>query len=129
MSRARLAQALACAAILLVIPGAAGDDRHRLDGRRRLAARLGFALAGVASAAGRRGRDARARQPVGWLVLAIGLGVGVLLAGGVYGEGGVRTAWARSRPTSMAWLGDWPGIAVYFGLTGSWCCCSRPGGC
>jgi hypothetical protein len=55
---------------------------------------------------------------VGWLLLALGLGAGVTLACGAYAEASASTSLGPLPADEwMAWLGNWPGIAVYFGGT------------
>jgi hypothetical protein len=108
------------AAIVLVVPGAIVnallDYRDAID----LVAGFGFALLGLSAAT--TGAVVATRVPanaVGWIILAIGLGVGILLAAGAYGEAGLLTdAGPLPLDEYALWLSNWVGIPVFFGLTG-----------
>jgi hypothetical protein len=116
----RLAWGLAALAILLVVPGAAGTTAVDWKDAGDLPFGVGFALMGVASAA--TGALVASRVPgnaVGWIVLAMGVGVGVLLAFGAYGEAGELTEVGPLPGDEYAlWISNWAGIPVFFGLTG-----------
>ena len=81
-----------------------------------------FGLVGLASAVTGAVVAARVRgNPVGWLILGLGLGVGLLMSAGAYGEAGTTLATAAGRLPAddiAAWLGDVGGIPVFFGLPG-----------
>jgi hypothetical protein len=107
------------ASIVLVVPGAIANALLDYTNVIDLVAAAGFALAGVGAASA--GAVVAARVPgnaVGWLLLALGLGAGVTLACGAYAEASASTSLGPLPADEwMAWLGNWPGIAVYFGGT------------
>jgi hypothetical protein len=89
------------------------DDADAID----LVAGLGFTLLGIGAAT--TGAIVSARVPdnaVGWILLGLGTGLGFVIACGAYGELSATTS-AGPLPAArwLAWLGDWPGIAVIFG--------------
>ena len=58
-------------------------------------------------------------NPVGWLILAIGLGTALLLVTGAYAELGVETVVGPlPGQAGAAWIGSTMGVPVIFGLTG-----------
>jgi hypothetical protein len=118
--RRRLPGALAALAIVLVIPGAAATTAVDWTNPGDLPFGFGFALMGICCAA--TGAVVASRlpaNPVGWIVLAMGTGVGLLLVCGAYGE---ISATTRHGPLPadelVAWLGGWPSLPLFFGLTG-----------
>ncbi len=81
---------------------------------------IAFAMMGTLSAV--TGAVVAARvssNAIGWIVLALGLGVGLLLSLGAYAEIGVLTS-AGPLPAQAiaAWLSDVLGIPLFFGVTG-----------
>ena len=118
--RRRLPWLLAGLALVLVVPGAAAAIA--IDWTDAADLPFGFALAlmGVASAA--TGALVATRVPgnaVGWIILAMGLGLGVSLAFGAYGEAGTTTDSGPLPGDEYAlWFGTWIAIPVFFGLTG-----------
>jgi hypothetical protein len=118
--RPRLPWIVAGVAIALVIPGAAGTTAIDWTDAADLPFGVGFALMGVACAATGAVVASRVpRNPVGWIILAMGVGVGVLLAFGAYGEAGTTTSHGPLPLDEYAlWLSNWVGIPVFFGLTG-----------
>ncbi|CAA9347536.1 MAG: hypothetical protein AVDCRST_MAG72-1215 [uncultured Nocardioidaceae bacterium] len=116
----RLPTALAALAVLLVLPGAwlsaVLDYIDVVD----LVVGVAFALLGVASAI--TGAVVATRVPdngVGWIILGLGLGIGILLSTGAYGELGITTSVGPLPGQSVAvWVGDVAGIPVFFGLVG-----------
>ena len=107
------------ASVLLVVPAAIANAVLDYTDLIDLAAAAGFALAGVgAASAGALVAERVPGNAVGWLLLGIGLAGGVTLACGVYADLSASTSLGPMPADEwMAWLGDWPGIAVYFGLT------------
>jgi hypothetical protein len=74
---------------------------------------------GVASAV--TGAVVASRLPgnaVGWLILGLGVGVGVILACGSYAELGASGRGPSTGVPAAAWIGSTGGIPVFFGLTG-----------
>ena len=116
----RLPWIVAGAAIVLVVPGAALNTAVEWTDAGDLPFGVGFALLGVASAVTGAVVATRVpRNPVGWIILAMGLGVGVLLAFGSYGELGTSTSRGPLPLDEYAlWLSTWAGIPLFFGLTG-----------
>jgi hypothetical protein len=116
----RLAWGLGGLAVLLVLPGSILSTAVDLEDPADLPFGLGFALMGLACAA--TGSIVASRvpaNPVGWIVLAMGIGVGLLLLGGAYGEISVTTDHGPLPAAEFAsWLGGWPAIPIFFGLTG-----------
>jgi hypothetical protein len=118
--RRRLPWLLAGLATVLVVPGSAASTAIDWKDAADLPFGFVFALAGVASAA--TGAVVATRVPgnaVGWIILAMGLGTGVLLAFGAYGEAGTLTDVGPLPGDEYAlWLSGWTGIPTFFGLTG-----------
>ncbi len=79
----------------------------------------GFTLLGVGASV--TGGLVAARVPgnaVGWLLLALGVGMGFTLACGAYAEASATTSLGPLPADEWAaWLGDWPAILVLFGGT------------
>ena len=116
----RLPWALALVATVLAVGGSAASSAINWTGIVDLPFAIAFALLGVASAA--TGAVVASRLPrngVGWLILALGVGVGVVLSVGAYAEIGVETD-GEPLPgyRAAAWLGDVSGIPIFFGITG-----------
>jgi hypothetical protein len=107
-------------AVVLVVPGAIVNALLDYVDAIDLVAGFGFALLGLSAAT--TGAVVATRVPanaVGWIILATGLGVGILLAAGAYGETGVLTGAGPLPADEYAlWLSNWIGIPVFFGLTG-----------
>lgn len=107
-------------AVVLVVPGAIVNAMLDYNDAIDLVAGFGFALLGLSAAT--TGAVVASRVPanaVGWIILAIGLGVGILLASGAYGETGLLTERGPLPLDEYAlWLSNWVGITVFFGLTG-----------
>jgi hypothetical protein len=116
----RLAYPLAAVAIALSVPGAVLTTWVGWTGWADLPFGLAFSLLGVLSAV--TGAAVASRLPtnaIGWIILGLGLGVGLLLSLGAYAEIGVVTE-AGPLPGQLvvAWLADVLGIPLFFGLTG-----------
>ena len=116
----RLAWVLAGLAVLLAVSGAAVSTALDYVDWVDLAVGLAFAVLGVASAV--TGAVVARRVPgnaVGWIILCLGVGVGLLLSSGAYGEVGTTTSYGPLPGQAVAtWVGDVIGIPVFFGLTG-----------
>lgn len=116
----RLPTALAVLAVLLVVPGAATSTAVDWVDSVDLLVGVAFATLGVACAV--TGAVVATRVPgnaVGWIILGLGVGVGVLLASGAYAEIGTATELGPlPGQSTAAWVGDVMGIPVFFGLTG-----------
>jgi hypothetical protein len=116
----RLAWGLGALAVVLVLPGTILATAVDLKDPGDLPFGFGFALMGLACAA--TGSIVASRvpaNPVGWIVLTMGIGVGLLLLGGAYGEISVTTDHGPLPGDEVAaWLGGWPAIPIFFGLTG-----------
>jgi hypothetical protein len=116
----RLPVLLAGLAITLCVPGAVVTSLVQWTSWADLPFGVMFCLLGIASAVtGAAVASRLPRNPVGWLILALGLGVGLLLAAGAYAEVGVLTS-TGPLPTQAvaAWVGDVLSIPVFFGATG-----------
>ncbi|MDQ3105774.1 MAG: hypothetical protein M3Q87_11300 [Actinomycetota bacterium] len=116
----RLPACLAVVAVLLTLAGAGTSIALDWDSAVDVVFGVAFALVGVGSAITGAVVASRVRaNPVGWIILGLGLGVGVLLFAGAYGELGTGT---DSGPLPggdvAAWLGDVSSIALFFGLSG-----------
>jgi hypothetical protein len=116
----RLPLTLGVLAVLLGIPGAGAMAVLDGTGPGDLVVGAGFGLLGVASAA--TGVLVASRVPgnaVGWIILGLGLGVGLLMAAGTYAEIGLTTRYGPlPAQREAAWFGDVAGVPIFFGLTG-----------
>ena len=116
----RIPWVIAAAAAALTIGGVATNVWLDRGSPVDVAFGVVFGLVGLSSAVTGAVVASRVRgNPVGWVVLGLGLGVGVTMSAGAYGEVGLATP---SGPLPgddvLAWLGDVGGIPVFFGLTG-----------
>ena len=116
----RLAYTLAALAVVLSVPGSVATTWLDWTSPADVPFGLAFALLGVVGAL--TGALVASRVPgnsVGWLLLVLGLGVGVLLAAGAYAEAGITTSRGPLPAQEVAaWVGDAAGIPLFFGVTG-----------
>jgi hypothetical protein len=116
---ARLPWILCAIAVPLVIGGSVTNSVLDDAGTADLVSALGFTLLGIGAAT--TGAIVSTRVPgnaVGWILLALGTGLGFVVAAGAYAELSATTSLGPLPADRwLAWLGDWPGIAIIFGLT------------
>jgi hypothetical protein len=117
--RRRLTWLLWLLAVGLIVPGAVAnallDNANAID----LVADAGFmALAAGAATTGALVTTRVPGNAVGWILLALGAGIGFSIAAGAYGEASATSSLGPLPAERwMAWLGDWPSIPVVYGLT------------
>jgi hypothetical protein len=116
----RLAYTLAAAAVVLTVLGATVTTWMEWKGPGDLVDGTLFALVGVTSAV--TGAVVASRVPpnsVGWLILGLGLGIGLLLATNTYAD--LTTLSALNYlpgQVGAAWVSTGLDIPVFYGLTG-----------
>jgi hypothetical protein len=115
----RLATALAALGVALIVPAAAANAALDYTNVLDLVAGFGFTLLGVGASV--TGGVVAARVPrnaVGWLLIALGVGLAITLACGAYAEVSATTRYGPLPAEDWAaWLGDWPSLATLFGGT------------
>jgi hypothetical protein len=116
----RLPVTLAVLAVVLTIAGAVTNGWLDRASVVDIGFGVAFGLVGVACAVTGAVVASRVRgNPVGWIILLLGLGVGVVLSFGAYGEVGTATERGPLPGDDVAaWVGDVGGIPIFFGLTG-----------
>ena len=116
----RLAYALGVLASVVTVAATAVSTAIEWTGWADLVFAVSFCALGIAC--GLTGGIVAARVPgnaVGWLILAIGLGTGALLATGAYAEAAVDTSLGPLPGQAMAaWTSATLSVPVTFGLTG-----------
>ena len=115
----RLAIGLGVTGVALIVPAAAVNAALDYVDLLDLVAGLAFMLLGVgASVAGGLVAARVPRNAVGWLLLALGVGMGLTLACGAYAEVSATTERGPLPADEwMGWLGDWPAVMTLFGGT------------
>jgi hypothetical protein len=115
----RLAVPLSVLGVVLVVPAAVANALLDYVDALDLFAGFGFTLLGVGASV--TGGLVAARVPgnaVGWVLIALGLGIASTLAFGAYGEVSSTTDLGPLPGANWAaWLGDWPAIFTLFGGT------------
>jgi hypothetical protein len=110
---------LGAAGVLLIVPAAGVNAALDYVDALDLVAGLAFMLLGIGASAA--GAIVAARVPgnaVGWLLLALGVGIGLTLACGAYAEVSATTDLGPLPADEWAaWLGDWPAVMTLFGGT------------
>jgi hypothetical protein len=117
--KARLPWLLCAVAVGLVVAGSVANALLDYPAVADLVSALGVTLLGIGAAT--TGALVATRVPgnsVGWILLALGTGLGFLIACGAYAEVSATTSLGPLPADRwLAWLGDWPSIPLLFGLT------------
>jgi hypothetical protein len=104
--------------VVLVVPGPVANAVLDYPGG---AALVDIGFLALAAGAATTGVLVTTRVPgnaVGWILLALGTGIGFTIAAGAYAEASVTTSLGPLPGARwMAWLSDWPSIPVIYGLT------------
>ncbi len=112
----RLTWLLWLGAIVFIVPGAVAN--MLLDYPNAIVPDVGFMALAVGAAT--TGAIVATRVPgnaIGWILLALGAGVGFTIAAGAYGEVSTTTSLGPLPAAAwIGWLGDWPSIPVLYGL-------------
>ena len=112
----RLTWVLWLVAIVFIVPGAVAN--MLLDYPNAIVPDAGFMALAVGAAT--TGAIVATRVPgnaIGWILLALGAGVGFTIAAGAYGEVSTTTSLGPLPAAAwIGWLGDWPSIPVLYGL-------------
>jgi hypothetical protein len=115
-----LAPVLAVVAVVAAVPGAVVTTWLEWTGPTDLLFGVIFALLSVASAV--TGALVASRVPtnsVGWIILGLGLGIGLLLAANAYADARRLSGLADLPGTEWAaWVANFFGIPVFYGLAG-----------
>ena len=105
-------------AIGLIVPGPLVNAILDYPDTIEVVADVGFmALAAGAATTGAMVASRVPGNAIGWILLALGAGVGFAIAAGAYAELSATTSLGPLPGARwMAWLGDWPSIPVLYGL-------------
>jgi len=114
MSATRLAHAIGALAVMLILTGPA---LQVVANANAILFSLSFAAVQLSSAAvGTIVASRVPHNPVGWILLMIGTGLGLSVTLGTYGELGVRHATGGLPGDEIAaWLGEWTFVPFVFG--------------
>ncbi|WP_410792818.1 hypothetical protein [Kribbella sp. C-35] len=117
--RRRLPWLICAMASALGVPGAVVVTTVGWTGPTELVIGFGFALVGLGSATiGAVVASRLPRNSVGWILLALGVGIELPYAPEAYAELSVATALGPLPGDEWAaWVGSWAGIPAFFGLT------------